>query len=792
MAEPAFNFLGDVVRYEVGPSYAVFDCGGPKLRVAALSPKVLRFTLAPDGAFREESYAVVGRGEERVEVEEREGEVEVRTASLRLVVSKRPCRFALYDAEGRYVCASHRLGMAWAPSRWEGYRVKCWMKLELDDHFYGLGEKALPLDRRRTRTVMWNTDAFGYGLGTDPLYMSIPFFIVLRRGLAYGVFFDNPYRTTFDLGHSSEEWYSFEAEGGQLDFYLIYGPSVKEVVEGYTWLTGRAPLPPLWALGHQQSRYSYYPQERVVEIAERYRREGIPCDAVYLDIHYMDGYRLFTWDRSRFPDPRGMAERLRGMGFRLVAIVDVGVKLDPLYPVFREGVLNDYFVKKPNGDLYVGRVWPGLCAFPDFTKPEVREWWGKQLAALVEAGVEGIWLDMNEPSVFDVPSKTVDEDAVHADGPHAKIHNVYALLEAQATYEGLLKLRPNRRPFILTRAGFAGIQRYAAKWTGDNTSNWEHLWLQIPMLLSLGLSGVPFVGADVGGFAGRPTPELLVRWYQVAAFTPLCRNHACLGSYDHEPWFHGGFVKEAVRRVLELRYRLLPYIYSLFREHSEKGYPVMRPLLFEFPDDEETYAIDDEFMLGPLLLVAPILKEGARSREVYLPRGRWYDFWTDRVYEGPARVVAEAPLDRVPLFVREGAALPMWPPMSYVGEREPDPLFVHVYPGSGSFALYEDDGETLEYTRGAYALSRFEVSEQPGAVVVRRSDREGGYSPERRFVVVVLHGVSEKVKVFKNGVELKPLESMEEEKEGLVYLEGRPAVKLRETREGWEVKFLIR
>jgi len=363
--------LGDVVGYEVGASFVVFDCGGPKLRVAAASPKVVRVTLAPDGVFREESYAVVRRGEERVEVEDRGGAVETRTRALRVVVSKRPCRVSVYDAGGRYVCANHELGMAWAPSRWERHRVKCWMKLELDDHFYGLGEKALPLDRRRARVTMWNTDAFGYRLGTDPLYMSVPFLVVLREGLAYGVFFDNPYRSVFDLGHSSEEWYSFEAEGGQLDFYVIYGPSVKGVVEGYTELTGRTPLPPLWALGHQQSRYSYYPQERVLEIAERYRKEGLPCDAIYLDIHYMDGYRLSRGTGGGFATQKHGREAW-GMGFRLVTIVDVGVKLDPLYPVFREGVIGDHFVKKPNGDLYVGRVWPGLCAFPDFTKPEVR------------------------------------------------------------------------------------------------------------------------------------------------------------------------------------------------------------------------------------------------------------------------------------------------------------------------------------------------------------------------------------------------------------------------------------
>lgn len=789
MAEArALSQLGGVRSFERSASYALFDCGGPRLRVAAVTPEIVRVTLAPEGAFREESYAVVWRGEAPIEVEDGGDAVEVRTSKLVVRVRKEPCCLEVHEREGRYICSTHVPAAVWSASRWEGHTFKLFMRLHVDDHFYGLGEKALPLDKRRCRVTMWNTDAFGYRAGTDPLYMSIPFVIVLRRGLAYGVFFDNPYRSVFDLGATSEEWWSFEAEGGQIDFYVIYGPSVREVVERYTQLTGRAPLPPLWALGHQQSRYSYYPQDRVVEIAERYRREGVPCDAIYLDIHYMDGYRLFTWDRKRFPSPRGMAERLHAMGFKLVAIVDVGVKLDPSYGVFREGVLNDYFVKMPNGDLYVGRVWPGLCAFPDFTKPEVRRWWGDLFKALLDEGVDGVWLDMNEPSIFDAPTRTMDVEALHAEGPHAKVHNVYALLEAQATYEGLLKLRPNRRPFILTRAGFAGIQRYAAKWTGDNTSDWEHLWLQIPMLLSLGLSGVPFVGADVGGFSGRPTPELLVRWYQVAAFTPLCRNHQCMGSYDHEPWFHGPAAKEAIRRVLDLRYKLMPYIYSLFYEHYVRGYPVVRPLLFEYPSDEEAYQIDDEFMVGPFLLVAPVLKEGSRSREVYLPAGRWYDFWTDRVCEGPGRRVVEAPLDRVPLFVRAGAILPMWPSMSCVAERRVDQLYLHVYAGDGSFTLYEDDGETLEYERGVYASTRLSVAQAGGGLTIDVGRREGEYDPKRDYLIVVLHGVSGVSRVLKNGVELARLKSLEEPGEGTAEVEGKVLVKARDLGEGFELE----
>lgn len=783
--------LGSVKGFERSASFVVLDCSGPKLRIAAVTPDIIRVTLAPDGVFHEGSYAVAWRGEAPVEVEDSSEALLVKTQKLVVKVRKEVASFEVCDAEGRYICSTYAPAATWSPSRLGGHAYRFFMRLHIDDRFYGLGEKALPLDRRRYRVTMWNTDAFGYRAGSDPLYMSIPFVIVLRKGMAYGVFFDNTYRSTLDLGATSEEWWSFEAEGGHLDFYIVHGPSMKEVVERYTQLTGRMPLPPLWALGHQQSRYSYYPQARVIEVAERYRGEGIPCDVIYLDIHYMDGYRLFTWDRKRFPSPAEMVERLHKMGFKLVTIVDVGIKLDPGYEAFREGVLRDFFVKMPNGDLYVGRVWPGLCAFPDFTRAEVREWWGNLFKALIEKGVDGIWLDMNEPSIFDVPTKTMDVEALHAEGPHAKVHNVYALLEAQATYEGLLKLKPGRRPFIVTRAGFAGIQRYAAKWTGDNVADWEHLWLQIPMLLSLGLSGVPFVGADVGGFFGRPTPELLARWYQVAAFTPFCRNHQCMGSYDHEPWFHSPSVREAIKRVLELRYRLLPYLYSLFYEHYTKGYPVMRPLVFEYQGDEETYQMDDEFLVGPFLLVAPVLKEGARSREVYLPAGEWFDFWTGCVYKGPARLVVEAPLDRVPLFVRAGAVIPEWPPMNHVGEARLDPLYLHVYAGSGSFALYEDDGETLEYTKGAYALTRISVSPGEERLTIEVSGREGVYQPERKHVVVVVHGVRDVVKVLKNGVELSRLKSLDEPGEGALEVDGKVFIKVEDAAEGYKLELML-
>jgi len=770
-----FTLVGNVKGFKQSKGSLIFDCNNSMLELKVLDANIVRVRLSPAGSsFPQKSYAVIWDGEGEFSVSD-EGEfVHVDTGEVVVRVFKNPCRIVFEDRKGKVINEDYwPAGMGWKPSKWEGYHVKCWKKLFMDERFYGFGEKAGTLDKRREKLVMWNTDAWGYKSGSDPLYLSVPFFIGLRKNIAYGIFFDNTFKAIFDMGHTSEEFYSFEAEGGILDYYFIYGPRVKDVVEGYTRLTGRMPLPPLWSLGHQQSRYSYYPEEHVVQIAERYRLEHIPCDVIYLDIHYMEDFKVFTWNKRRFPDPYRLKKKLSAMGFKLVVIVDPGVKLDPQYHVFREGVLRDFFCKTPRGDLYVGKVWPGLCVFPDYTRDDVRKWWGDLHKTLTDVGVDGIWNDMNEPSIF-TDFKTMDLNVLHKDGFHAKIHNVYALLECKATYEGLLRLRPNKRPFILTRSGFAGIQRYAAKWTGDNASTWEHLWLQIPMVLNLGLSGIPFTGADIGGFAGRPSPELLVRWYQVAVFMPLCRNHQMMGTYDHEPWMYGKRTKTIIREMLKLRYSLLPYIYSLFYEHYLKGYPPVRPLFFEFQDDEETYSIDDEFMLGEALLVAPILREGARGREVYLPStSLWYDFWSGEMLEETGWTYAEAPLDRIPLYVKAGAVIPMWPPMNYVGEKDPNPLFIHYYPSTGknTFILYEDDGVTLNYRRGECRETLLSAETDGKAITIKSKVTKGTYKPPRDTVVIVIHGLKDVniIEVEKDGRMLKQVKSLKEPGEGYCY-----------------------
>jgi alpha-glucosidase len=449
----------------------------------------------------------------------------------------------------------------------------------------------------------------------------------------------------------------------------------------------------------------------------------------------MDGYRVFTWDRERFPDPAGLIAELRADGFRVVTITDPGVKIDESYSVYTEGRSNGYFCVTREGEEFWNEVWPGLCAFPDFTNPRAREWWGSLHAGLVDAGVAGVWCDMNEPSLFVPRQSTMPEDAVHPGGgqarPHGSVHNAYGSLMAEAARGGLSRLRPDSRPFVISRAGYAGLQRHAMQWTGDNSSWWEHLWMSMPQLQNLGLSGLAWAGVDIGGFFGDCDGELLARWTEFGAFQPFCRNHSAMGTAPQEPWAFGEPWETVCRSMLELRMQLVPYLYTLFEECHRTGAPVLRPLLWDHPDDPTTYAADDEFLVGSSLLVAPITRPGIEHRHVYLPAGSWAHWWTGEVIEGPAHVLAHAPLGRPAVYARCNTPIPMWPVVQHTNEV---PGFltwkVFVGPGSGSGALYEDAGDgygpvcrrTAHVERGSDRLVRFSLSPRSGEFVPARRE----------------------------------------------------------------------
>ncbi|MGB9178326.1 MAG: TIM-barrel domain-containing protein, partial [Pyrinomonadaceae bacterium] len=577
-------------------------------------------------------------------------------------------------------------------------------------------------------------------------------------GAAYGIFFDNSYRSYFDFGASSQQFAMFAAEGGEMNYYFFYGPSIKKILARYADLTGHMPLPPLWALGNQQSRWSYYPDSMAEEVVRRYRQDDLPLDVLHLDIDYMQAYRVFTWNTKRFPDPAAFIDKLKQQGVKVVTIVDPGVKYQPpvagasvaqtnpeltpqdkSYYVYNQGVEKNYFQKRKSGQIFIPKVWPGDSVFVDFTLPEARKWWGDLHRAYLDHGVAGIWNDMNEPSDFVDQTGKNQIDVVSYDegqnSTHAKMRNLFALLEARATYEGLERLQPDKRPYVITRAAYAGIQRYSTMWTGDTVSSWDTLALSIPVFQTLGLSGEPFVGSDVGGFIGRGNGELLTRAYQISFLAPFCRNHKEINGYDQEPWRFGKYYEDIIRKYLKLRYRLLPFLYTTLEEAHRTGVPLFRPLMLNYQDDESTLNLDDEFMIGNDLLVAPVLQPNQTSRMVYLPEGAWYDYWTNKKYQGHTMIRADAPLETVPMFVRAGAIIPLWPEMKYTGEFPIDSIVFQIYPdaqGRASTTLYEDDGTSPAYKQGTFRRTTVNASVAGKDIQVDVSEPVGSYTPTPR------------------------------------------------------------
>jgi alpha-glucosidase len=569
--------------------------GAARMRITALRDDLLRVRVAPSDVLPEDSsWAVLASARTAavaVTPEESAAAVGFRTAKLRVTVRREPLRMTVTDLEGR-VISEDKPGR---PIEFHGTAFRVYHQSPADEHYFGLGDKPGPLDRRNQAFANWNTDAYRWQESTDPIYKSIPYFITLRQGVAAGIFLDNTWRSSFDFNKEYRDGYSFGAENGPLDYYILYGPEPKRVVEAWAWLTGASPLPPLWSLGYQQSRYSYSPESEARRIADRLRSERIPADVLWLDIDYQFKNRPFTIDPQRFPHFDQLIQDLKAEHLHTVVITDLHVAYLPNsgYKPYDEGAAGDHFVKNPDGSTYVGEVWPGPAVFPDFTQQASRQWWGTLYADFVRQGVAGFWNDMNEPSVFHVASKTMPDETRHRiDEPgfaprvasHLEIHNIFGMENSRATFEGLRKLAPNVRPFVMTRASYSGGQRYAATWTGDNSSTWNHLRQTTPQLINLGLSGFGLSGADVGGFAGSPQPALLTRWLETAAFHPIDRDHTCLGTNPQEPWENGTPEDLALRRrYIEERYRLMPYLYTTAEEMSRTGLPMMRPLFPRVP-----------------------------------------------------------------------------------------------------------------------------------------------------------------------------------------------------------------
>ena len=750
------------------------QAGTATMRITAVRDDIIRIRLSPDSTLPEDaSWAVLADARTKtVAVQPMQDSTAAgfRTRALDVRVEKNPLRVIIRDLSGN-VLSADAVGR---PTRFQLGGFNVYKEMPGPEHYFGLGDKTGQFDRRDQAYTLWNTDV-GPQESVDPLYKAIPFFLAIDGTRSYGIFLDNTWRTWFDFGKSSRDSIAFGADGGPLDYYFIYGPTPRQVVEGYAYLTGKPPLPPLWSLGFQQSHYTYTPESKLRDIATRLRTDRIPSDAVYLDIDYQDRNRPFTVDAKTFPNFPGLVSDLRKQHFHLVNITDLHIAHAPNqgYAPYDSGHASDQFVKNPDGSEFVGIVWPGPAVFPDFTRAQTREWWGGLYKEFVNEGVAGFWNDMNEPSVFNGPGKTMPLNTVHRieepgfttrAATHAEIHNIVGLENARATYEGLLKLRPDERPFVLTRATFAGGQRYGFTWTGDNSATWNHLRLATQMVLNLGLSGISFVGADVGGFNGTPSSDLLTRWVELAAFSPFFRDHYDKGSGPHEVWANGPEQEAVRRRYIETRYKLLPYIYSLADETSRTGLPMMRPVFLEFPEIFAPNANfdhwDTEFLLGPSLLVAPApFGEKLDDYFVSYPSGTWFDFWTgekmphqagvpsivDVVTAKPGKQFPELrkthpKLDTLPVYVRGGTVLPLQPLIQNTDETPGGPLELRVYPGENcSGSLYLDDGHTFAYQQGKFLRQTMTCESDSNTTRLKFHAREGSYPAWWKIMEVVVY-----------------------------------------------------
>lgn len=719
------------------PEFFSATIGGRQVTLAAATESVLLLRVSAEEELAEyHSYAVDKEFREAAAVA-RESPRRFRLGDLAVEVGTEP--FVLRVSRGGRVLFE-TAPEALPPEPHAAVRLD--RRREPDERIYGMGETGETFDKSGRSADLWNTDDWR----RHPLqsfYAQIPYALHLAADgtVLHGLFLDNPGRQRHDLGFKDLEAACYEMQTGDLNAWIIFGETIGDIVRQWTGLTGRISRPPMWAIGNHQSRYSYYPESRVREIAAEFRKRRIPCDVLHFDIQYMDDFRVFTWDKNRFPDPGRLLADLREEGFRSVTIVDPGIKVDEEYEVYRAFTAEEGLVlAERNKPPYVGEVWPGKVHFPDFTNPKTRRLWGEfQKRALLDIGVAGIWNDMDEPANF--PDQCVPGGLVHEDfgqrRTHEQVHQVYGHTMAQACCEGLRTARPNERPFAITRSGYAGTQRHAMIWTGDNESLWNNMPYDIQLNLSMGLTGITFVGCDIGGFGQQCTPELYARWIEWGVFQPFCRTHTSWKTRDQEPWAFGEEVESIARRMIELRMRLLPYLYTCFVEASENGTPINLPLFYDDPSDAATHHISDQFLLGRDLLVAPVVVRGMDRRMVYLPRGAWHHYWTGKQYAGGEWYIVEAPLGQPPLFVRAGAVIPMHPVRQHTGDGVVEEVSLDVWPGAGlSGHLVEDDGISEDWRRGVESRVSFAGEASADRLRLVIGAPQGPYrAPRKRWAV---------------------------------------------------------
>ncbi len=730
--------------------------GNEEVQLEVYSPTIVRVRIAPSDLAESPSYAVIREASNTFnKIENNKNDITLTTDSLKIVIQKNPLRIDFYNSKGEWVDGdAPQLGVSW-----QGKEITSYRKLTDDEKFIGLGEKTGPLNRREQSYVNWNTDAYGYGLMQDPLYSTMPFFIGIHTNSLFGIFYDNTYKSFFNFGGSTDgKMYFFGANGGAMNYYFFSSSTVPGMLKDYTWLTGRMKMPPIWSLGYQQSRYSYMTQKQLLDVARKMREDSIPCDMMYCDIDYMRGYRVFTWNPETYSNPKALTDSLKAMGMHLATIIDPGIKIDSNgYEPYITGMVNHYFAHYPDGKPYIGSVWAGRSHFPDFTREEVRKWWGQNFKVLVDAGVTGFWNDMNEPSAWgqNIP-QLIEFGEAQNTASLKKVRNIYGLEMARGTYEGTKDLLNGNRPFVLTRAAYSGIQRYSAMWTGDNNPTDEHMLLAYRLINSMGITGQAFDGVDVGGFTGNPTPELMVRWMSLGVYTPMFRSHTAKGNTSHEPWAWGENNEVLIRNSIDTRYRLLPYLYSCFYATHQTGIPVNRTLAIDYTHNDKVYdtRFENQFLFGPSILVAPVAST-SNAEQVYLPEGNWYRFGSDKKYEGNSIIWAASPINNLPVFIKAGAIIPMQNVIQSTADKGDGILNLNVWYGDApnSFTYYEDDGNTYQYEDGKYYVR--DIHFNPNEKEITMDDVKGNYDSKFHNVHLVLHGFPQNTTFTVNGKSVK-------------------------------------
>lgn len=758
MAQSPVLMPGNLSKVIVNGQEIVFEAGGVFGKVAVYSPSVIRVRLDKKPLGRDFSYAVVAQPQKvKTIITQNEESVTIFTDSLKAVIHKKPFAIAYYTTDGQLINQDEPgLTIGWVDEEVTTYKT-----IMPGERFIGLGEKTGNLDRQGNAYTNWNSDTYGYQVDQDPIYSTIPFYIGIHHKLNYGVFMDNTYQSDFNFGASNNRFSSFGAHGGEMNYYFIYNKNIAGIIQSYTALTGRMKMPPLWSLGYQQNRYSYYPDTEVLRIAQTLREKKIPSDGITLDIHYMDRYQLFTWDKNRFPDPVELTSKLNKLGFKLTVIVDPGIKVEKGAPAYESGAKDSVFIQYPDKTFYTGQVWPGWCNFTDFTSEKGRAWWRKQVKFFADNGVSGIWNDMNEISTWGqkMPSNVLfDFDG--AKTTHLQAHNVYALEMIRSSYEGARE-HFKERPFILTRSGYAGLQRYSAIWTGDNRAEENHMLLGVRLMNSLGLSGVSFTAMDIGGFTGGASTSLFTRWMQIGAFIPYYRNHTALNTKASEPWAYGEDALEISRNYINFRYKLIPYMYSNFYESTQTGMPVMRSLAINYTFDPKVYdpAFQNQYMFGGAFMIAPFESTKEYGR-IYFPEGTWYNLYNDEQIQGQQEAVEPLNMSHLPVFVKESSIIPMQSLVQTTSEAPTDTLTLHIYNGrlNNTFILYQDDGKSYNYENNDF--NKRVINFDPTQKKLTISEPAGNFNSKFEHLKLVMHGFKNLDKIALNNKVLNGLKGV--------------------------------